>query len=121
MSHYWFHGLVNQIRNWFIQTILLLVHQKSRKALYVAGLRKRIGFKADFKISFYPGKFAKERRSIIPAGGTSQFIPSKDADIAILEEPEHLYESLSMEIIVLTAKGACAIEYSILSELLSLS
>ncbi|XWS59384.1 hypothetical protein CRYUN_Cryun08bG0117200 [Craigia yunnanensis] len=53
-------------------------------------LEKRIGFKADFKISFYPGKFSKERRSIIPAGDTSQFIPSKDADIAILEEPEHL-------------------------------
>ncbi|CAA0837815.1 Digalactosyldiacylglycerol synthase 1-chloroplastic [Striga hermonthica] len=53
-------------------------------------LEERIGFKADFKISFYPGKFSKARRSIIPAGDTSQFISSKDADIAILEEPEHL-------------------------------
>ncbi|KAL1331848.1 digalactosyldiacylglycerol synthase 1, chloroplastic-like [Arachis hypogaea] len=53
-------------------------------------LEERIGFKADFKICFYPGKFSKERRSIIPAGDTSQFIPSRDADIAILEEPEHL-------------------------------
>ncbi|CAI0391097.1 unnamed protein product [Linum tenue] len=53
-------------------------------------LEERIGFKADFRISFYPGKFSKERRSIIPAGDTSQFIPSKEADIAILEEPEHL-------------------------------
>ena len=35
-------------------------------------------------------QFSKERRSIIPTGDTSQFIPSKDADIAILEEPEHL-------------------------------
>ncbi|XP_062112450.1 digalactosyldiacylglycerol synthase 1, chloroplastic [Humulus lupulus] len=53
-------------------------------------LEERVGFRADFKISFYPGKFSKERRSIIPAGDTSQFIPYKDADIAILEEPEHL-------------------------------
>ncbi|XP_076946221.1 digalactosyldiacylglycerol synthase 1, chloroplastic-like [Bidens hawaiensis] len=53
-------------------------------------LEERIGFKTDFKISFYPGKFQKERRSIIPAGDTSSFISSKDADIAILEEPEHL-------------------------------
>ncbi|XP_072981494.1 digalactosyldiacylglycerol synthase 1, chloroplastic-like [Typha angustifolia] len=53
-------------------------------------LEERVGFKADFKISFYPGKFAKERRSIIPAGDTSQFISRKEADIAILEEPEHL-------------------------------
>ncbi|XP_075490292.1 digalactosyldiacylglycerol synthase 1, chloroplastic-like [Primulina tabacum] len=53
-------------------------------------LEERVGFKADFKISFYPGKFSKSRRSIIPAGDTSQFISSKEADIAILEEPEHL-------------------------------
>ncbi|KAM3339847.1 digalactosyldiacylglycerol synthase 1, chloroplastic isoform X1 [Capsicum galapagoense] len=53
-------------------------------------LEERIGFKADFKISFYPGKFSKARRSILPAGDTSHFIPSRDADIAILEEPEHL-------------------------------
>ncbi|XP_043699263.1 digalactosyldiacylglycerol synthase 1, chloroplastic-like isoform X2 [Telopea speciosissima] len=53
-------------------------------------LEERVGFKADFKISFYPGKFSKERRSIIPAGDTSQFVSSKEADIAILEEPEHL-------------------------------
>ncbi|XP_073004557.1 digalactosyldiacylglycerol synthase 1, chloroplastic-like [Typha latifolia] len=53
-------------------------------------LEERVGFKADFKISFYPGKFSKERRSIIPAGDTSEFISSKEADIAILEEPEHL-------------------------------
>ncbi|PWA99193.1 glycosyl transferase, family 1 [Artemisia annua] len=53
-------------------------------------LEERVGFKTDFKISFYPGKFQKERRSIMPAGDTSKFISSKDADIAILEEPEHL-------------------------------
>lgn len=39
---------------------------------------------------FFLIKFSKSRRSIIPAGDTTQFIPSKDADIAILEEPEHL-------------------------------
>jgi digalactosyldiacylglycerol synthase len=35
-------------------------------------------------------QFSKERRSIIPAGDTSQFISSREADIAVLEEPEHL-------------------------------
>ncbi|KAL3536031.1 hypothetical protein ACH5RR_004492 [Cinchona calisaya] len=59
--------------------------------LYIRNwLEERVGFKADFNISFYPGKFSKARRSIIPAGDTSRFISSKDADIAILEEPEHL-------------------------------
>ncbi|KAK8951004.1 hypothetical protein KSP39_PZI004629 [Platanthera zijinensis] len=58
---------------------------------YIRGwLEERVGFKTDFKISFYPGKFSRERRSIIPAGDTTQFIPSRRADIAILEEPEHL-------------------------------
>ncbi|KAM7262166.1 hypothetical protein ACFE04_021243 [Oxalis oulophora] len=53
-------------------------------------LEERVGFKANFKISFYPGKFSRQRRSIIPTGDTCQFIPSKEADFAILEEPEHL-------------------------------
>lgn len=53
-------------------------------------LESRIGFKSNFKLSFYPGKFSKERRSIIAVGDTSQFIPDKEADIAVLEEPEHL-------------------------------
>ncbi|KAJ6820899.1 digalactosyldiacylglycerol synthase 1, chloroplastic [Iris pallida] len=53
-------------------------------------VEERVGFKTDFKITFYPGKFSRERRSIIPAGDTSQFISSNEADIAILEEPEHL-------------------------------
>ncbi|KAL8259786.1 hypothetical protein R6Q59_027739 [Mikania micrantha] len=65
-------------------------HQKNKKFIYVAGSRKELVSMPTFKISFYPGKFQKERGSIIPAGDTSQFISSKDADIAILEEPEHL-------------------------------
>lgn len=53
-------------------------------------LESRVGFKSNFKLAFYPGKFSKERRSIIAVGDTSQFIPDKEADIAVLEEPEHL-------------------------------
>lgn len=53
-------------------------------------LEERIGFEAEFKISFYPAKFSKERRSIMAAGDASKYIPARDADIAILEEPEHL-------------------------------
>ncbi|MQL84717.1 hypothetical protein Taro_017237 [Colocasia esculenta] len=63
---------------------------EEQEAYIRSWLEERIGFKPEFKISFYPGKFQKERRSIIPAGDTSQFVSSKEADIAILEEPEHL-------------------------------
>lgn len=51
--------------------------------LYICNwLEERIGFKADFRISFYPGKFSKERPRITPSRDTSQFIPSRDADVA---------------------------------------
>lgn len=63
---------------------------EDQEAYIRSWLEERVGFKTDFNISFYPGKFSKERRSIIPAGDTTQFIPSNKADIAILEEPEHL-------------------------------
>ncbi|XP_027072240.1 digalactosyldiacylglycerol synthase 1, chloroplastic-like isoform X2 [Coffea arabica] len=69
----------------------LTFNSPEEQELYMRNwLEERVGFKADFNISFYPGKFSKARRSIIPAGDTSQFISSKEADIAILEEPEHL-------------------------------
>ncbi|KAL2933500.1 Digalactosyldiacylglycerol synthase 1 chloroplastic [Bienertia sinuspersici] len=69
----------------------LTFNSPEEQELYIKNwLEERTGFKADFKIFFYPGKFSKERRSIIPTGDTTQFISSKDADIAILEEPEHL-------------------------------
>ncbi|KAL9263993.1 Digalactosyldiacylglycerol synthase 1, chloroplastic-like protein [Drosera capensis] len=69
----------------------LTFESSSEQEAYIRSwLEERIGFEADFKISFYPGKFSKERRSIIPTGDTTRFIPSKEADIAILEEPEHL-------------------------------
>ncbi|CAK9235152.1 unnamed protein product [Sphagnum troendelagicum] len=53
-------------------------------------LEDRTGFKADFKIAFYPGKFSSVKRSILAAGDISQFIPDREADVAVLEEPEHL-------------------------------
>ncbi|XP_057519314.1 digalactosyldiacylglycerol synthase 1, chloroplastic-like [Amaranthus tricolor] len=69
----------------------LTFNSPQEQELYIRNwLEERVGFKSDFKISFYPGKFSKSRRSIIPTGDTSQFISSKEADIAILEEPEHL-------------------------------
>ncbi|GBG85830.1 hypothetical protein CBR_g40640 [Chara braunii] len=53
-------------------------------------LEARVGFKSDFKISFYPGKYSTEKRSIFAVGDVAQFIPDHDADVAVLEEPEHL-------------------------------
>ncbi|XP_039008179.1 digalactosyldiacylglycerol synthase 2, chloroplastic-like [Hibiscus syriacus] len=53
-------------------------------------LDERIAFIAGFTIRFYPGKFAVDKRSILPVGDISKIIPDEEADIAVLEEPEHL-------------------------------
>ncbi|KAI4355013.1 hypothetical protein L6164_003831 [Bauhinia variegata] len=53
-------------------------------------LEERIGFRSSFSIRFYPGKFAKDKGSILAVGDISDIIPDEEADIAVLEEPEHL-------------------------------
>ncbi|KAG0465086.1 hypothetical protein HPP92_019250 [Vanilla planifolia] len=53
-------------------------------------LGERIDFTSRFKICFYPGKFSKEMRSILPVGDITECISDEEADVAVLEEPEHL-------------------------------
>ncbi|MBA0652639.1 hypothetical protein Goklo_019886 [Gossypium klotzschianum] len=53
-------------------------------------LEERTAFISGFAIRFYPGKFAVDKRSILPVGDISEIIPDEEADIAVLEEPEHL-------------------------------
>ncbi|KAG5135062.1 hypothetical protein JHK82_026250 [Glycine max] len=53
-------------------------------------LEERVGFTCGFSIQFYPGKFSRDKRSILAVGDISEIIPDKVADIAVLEEPEHL-------------------------------
>ncbi|KAJ7962332.1 Digalactosyldiacylglycerol synthase chloroplastic-like [Quillaja saponaria] len=53
-------------------------------------LQDRTGFTSSFTIRFYPGKFSRDKRSILAVGDISEIILDEEADIAILEEPEHL-------------------------------
>lgn len=53
-------------------------------------LEERIGRTSNFNIQFYPGKFSREKRSILAVGDITGIIPDEEADIAVLEEPEHL-------------------------------
>ncbi|KAK4264091.1 hypothetical protein QN277_029426 [Acacia crassicarpa] len=53
-------------------------------------LEERVGFTSNFNIKFYPSKFSRDKRSILAVGDISEIIPEKEADIAVLEEPEHL-------------------------------
>lgn len=53
-------------------------------------LEERTGVPYDFGIRFYPAKFSTDKRSIFPVGDITEFISDEDADIAVLEEPEHL-------------------------------
>ncbi|KAK7340212.1 hypothetical protein VNO77_20910 [Canavalia gladiata] len=53
-------------------------------------LEERVGFTTGFSIQFYPGRFSRDKRSILAVGDISEIIPDDEADIAVLEEPEHL-------------------------------
>lgn len=53
-------------------------------------LEERAGFASCFSIRFYPGRFSTDKRSILAVGDISEIIPDEEADIAVLEEPEHL-------------------------------
>ncbi|CAM8894832.1 unnamed protein product [Rhodiola kirilowii] len=53
-------------------------------------LEERTGFKSDFNLRFYPGKYALDKMSILAVGDISEIIPDEEADVAVLEEPEHL-------------------------------
>lgn len=63
----------------------------SEQQVYVhQWLQERVSFSPGFSIRFYPAKFAVDKRSILAVGDISEVIPDEEADVAVLEEPEHL-------------------------------
>ncbi|MQM11575.1 hypothetical protein Taro_044479, partial [Colocasia esculenta] len=53
-------------------------------------LEERTGFTSGFNICFYFGKYSTDKMSILAVGDITEIIPDEEADIAVLEEPEHL-------------------------------
>ncbi|GBF99513.1 digalactosyldiacylglycerol synthase chloroplastic, partial [Raphidocelis subcapitata] len=58
---------------------------------YIIGeARERTHLPCDFKVLFYDGKYFTGLGSILPVGDVTAAVPAAAADVAILEEPEHL-------------------------------
>lgn len=55
-----------------------------------AWVQKRAGFWPSFKVAFYAARYDQRLLGIFPVGDLTKYIPDAEADIAVLEEPEHL-------------------------------
>ena len=44
-----------------------------------AWVSKRTGFDCNFKVTFYPGRYAGEKGSILPVGDPTTYIPDNEA------------------------------------------
>lgn len=61
-----------------------------QEAYVLQWLEERTGFTSGFNVRFYPGKFSIDKRSILAVGDITVIVPDEEADVAVLEEPEHL-------------------------------
>eukprot|EP00241_Pyramimonas_parkeae_P004528 CAMPEP_0114253188 /NCGR_PEP_ID=MMETSP0058-20121206/16252_1 /TAXON_ID=36894 /ORGANISM="Pyramimonas parkeae, CCMP726" /LENGTH=839 /DNA_ID=CAMNT_0001367203 /DNA_START=148 /DNA_END=2664 /DNA_ORIENTATION=+ len=62
-------------------------------AVFIKGwVSKRVGFTPgdNFNISFYPGRYSPRYGCVFSVGDITKYIPDKESDVAVLEEPEHL-------------------------------
>lgn len=42
----------------------------------------RTGFESNFKVTFYPGRYAAEKCSILPVGDITQFVPEHEVRLS---------------------------------------
>lgn len=63
---------------------------EQQEAYVMDWIKRRVPFEPKFRIKFYPSMYAKDKGSLLPIGDITGCVPDREADIAILEEPEHL-------------------------------
>jgi digalactosyldiacylglycerol synthase len=50
-----------------------------------AWARKRTGLPCDFKVAFYPGRYAAEKCSILPVGDPTSYIPDSEVRLCFTQ------------------------------------
>ena len=61
------------------QLCLINCHPLAHPPQYVRDwVKKRTGFDSDFKVTFYPGRYAPEKCSILPVGDPTQYVPDHE-------------------------------------------
>jgi digalactosyldiacylglycerol synthase len=58
--------------------------------LHLVRLVSRYNHVLTFHSCLFVAQFSSYKRSILASGDISEFIPKEEADVAVLEEPEHL-------------------------------
>ena len=61
-------------------------------------VQKRTGFDCNFRVTFYPGRYASEKGSILPVGDPTKYIPDSEVRSSLYTSSLSLCTSKALEL-----------------------